>query len=195
MASKMTDRDRGVRRGVARRRAPTVRHAGGFSLIEAVLCMVIVGGLLVAAMNTLGAAAMGRRHLAERVRAETLADDLLCEILLRPYEDPSGKAAPAGPDENETALKRITLDDVDDYEGLRDAPPTTPEAAPIPGYDGWVRVVEVRTVSPYEPVQEQALDAGVKRITVRVEREGRVLAERVALRTRDWPLAPLEEPE
>ena len=65
------------------------RHCFGFTLVEAAISTIIVGGVLVASLNVIGAAAMTRHRLAQRQRARLLAADLMSEIPRLPYADPT----------------------------------------------------------------------------------------------------------
>lgn len=50
-----------------------------------------------------------------------LAEDLMEEILSKPFYDPNGAACNPGPDAGETYSNRATLDNVDDYDGYTEA--------------------------------------------------------------------------
>ena len=51
------------------------------TLAEIVLSILLVGGLLVAALNTVGSTVMTRQITSKRSRGHLLAQDLMSEIL------------------------------------------------------------------------------------------------------------------
>jgi type II secretory pathway pseudopilin PulG len=159
-------------------------RARAFTLVEAVLCTLIVGIILVAAIATVGAARRAHKSASDRAAANPLARDLLVEITSKPYIDPTASGPTSlGIDPGETPMTRSTFDDVDDYAGFQESPPTSPSGAPMPGYDKWTRAVAVEYASPASPDQPAFTDTGIKRITVTVAAGGTVLATRTALRT------------
>jgi len=162
------------------RRGP--RAKPGFSLVEVALATVIVGGLLVAAMNLAGAAASARQLASDRSRAVLLAEALLNECMAMPYADPDGSAT-LGPDPDESTGSRAAFDDVDDYDGWKESPPADRTGGELDGYPGWTRECEVDWVNATEPARVSATETGVKRITVTVSRRGQVVSRVLALRT------------
>lgn len=80
----------------------------GFTLIEVIIFIVVVGaglaGILAVSTNAVGASA----DPMVRKQAMALADSILEEILQKEYTDPDGVSG-------ETT--RATMDDVDDYNG------------------------------------------------------------------------------
>ena len=162
------------------------RRAGGFSLAEAVVSVLIVGGLLVASLNALGAARIGQYKLLEQNRGPLLAQALMSEILQQPYQDaqsPGGFGLEAG----EGSTGRADFDDVDDYDGWSVGPPRNRDGSTIPGLEGYQRSVHVVWADPADLAQASANPTGIKRIKVTVQRDGRVIAEPFAIRTAAWP--------
>jgi type II secretory pathway pseudopilin PulG len=161
-----------------------MKHPRAFTLVEAVLCTLIVGIILVAAIATVGATRRTHKSASDRAAANALARDLLVEVTSKPYADPTAtRPTSLGVDPGETPMMRPTFDDVDDYAAFTESPPTSPTGAAIPGYDKWSRAVTVEYASPASPDQPAFTDTGVKRITVSVWANGAVLATRMALRT------------
>lgn len=164
----------------------------GFSIIEVVISMLIIGGLMVAAMGAVGAAAATDRLTMDTARACLLAEELLTEILLKAYSEPDG-ASGLGKDSGEASGgTRALFDDVDDFDGWVETPVRQADGTAVPGTTGWERRVEVVWVSASDPAKQSPTETGVKRITVEVRRDGRPLARLTALRTRAWPLPPHE---
>ena len=87
----------------------------GLSLIEVVASSLIVGIMLVAALNTLGAVFRSQRSNAARMTGPGLAHELMGEILSLPYEDPEEPGERIGYDSGESTGDRADFDDVDDY--------------------------------------------------------------------------------
>ena len=161
-----------------------MKQPRAFTLIEAVLCTLIVGVILVAAIATVGASRRAQKSASDRAAANVLARDLLVEVSSKPYADPTATGPTSlGIDAGETPMMRSTFDDVDDYAGFQESPPTSPSGAGMPGYDKWSRAIAVEYASPASPDQPAFTDTGVKRITVTVSAGGTVLATRTALRS------------
>jgi prepilin-type N-terminal cleavage/methylation domain-containing protein len=158
----------------------TSRHSRGFSIIECAMSVVIVGVMLVAAINAAWLAEKSKVIAAERARASGLANALLAEIVAMPYNDPSG-VNPIGLELNEVLGDRSTFDDIDDFHGYSATPPRDSANDPIPGFDGFTESVVVEYVALGDPDTTAAGDSGLKRITVRISRNGRIIAEAVAI--------------
>lgn len=157
----------------------------GFTLVEAVISIVLVGVLLVAAINTLGATAVSKRNIEHQALGYTLAADLMAEILNQAYEEPVDNVA-FGREAGESGGSRVDWDDVDDYGGWSATPPETKDEEPLDGYDQWTRSVVVAFVDPAS-LNDLGGNTGVKRITVTASFNGVPAAELVAIRTQAWP--------
>jgi MSHA pilin protein MshD len=144
----------------ARRR----RSGMGLSLIEATLSIVIVAVMLVAALETVGAAAKNRSVQKQECRGPALARQLLSEIMQCRYAD-AGAAPVFGPEPGEL---RANFDDVDDYHNLTESPPKSRSGVPLAGYDGWKREVKVAWADPGNPGAPFATETGLKQIIVTV---------------------------
>ncbi|QOJ14358.1 MAG: hypothetical protein HRU75_06775 [Planctomycetia bacterium] len=161
-------------------RAAATRRA--VTLVEAMICIVLVGVVLAASIHTVGAARMTEARLADRVTATTLADELLSEICTRLYREPDTSTGLLGPDAGE--LLRTQFDDVDDYHGFGEAPPTDALLAPILALSGWRRSVTVEWVMPDAALTPSVGETYAKLIRVRIQdSRGLPLVERVALVT------------
>lgn len=147
----------------------------GFTLIEASICSVLVSALLLASLSTLGASARTYHDRASRQAAILLAQDLMTEILQHGYRDDLYPGT-IGPEPDENALDRRTFDDVDDYAGLIDAPPTLSDGAPVANAAGFERSVTVYWVRSDNFKVTAPTDSGVKRIRVEVTKDGQSLA-------------------
>lgn len=118
------------------RRASSMRHSRfairhGFTLIEVVISMLIVGGMFAASLSALTAARAGQVHIAQRSAAMPLARAKMAEVMVAPFADVAGQpdealvgtdnwtrrvvvawVSPADlttPAASDTGLKRITV--------------------------------------------------------------------------------------
>ena len=94
---------------------PTQRRRG-LSIVEAAISIVLVGVMLVAALNAAGASKLALTKLGDRGRGMLLAQELMTEILAMEYEDsafPEGNFG-RGAAENATG-DRSLYDDVVDF--------------------------------------------------------------------------------
>lgn len=157
-----------------------------FSLIEAAIASIIVGGVLVASLNVIGAAAATDRRMNDQDRATLLARDLMSEIMMLPYADPdTGAGATLGPESGEVTGTRSQFDDADDYHGWEASPVQLTDGTLIAGFSKWSRSVTCRRLNP-TTLDIVAVDSGVLEVTVTVRRSDTTLASIVALRTNSW---------
>jgi MSHA pilin protein MshD len=115
------------------------RHQRGVNLIELLISIVIIS---IACTGVLLIFAQTVRFSADpmiQTQALTIAEAYLDEILSRPLNDPDG-AESTGSEEGSpsNAANRPLLDDVQDYNGLSNAPPqaqdgTVADLAPVDG--------------------------------------------------------------
>ncbi|MEK7731056.1 MAG: hypothetical protein AAB363_04290 [Planctomycetota bacterium] len=154
----------------------------GFSMVEAVFCVVLVSGLVVVSLDTLGASKMAQRNLGERALGQLLASSLMSEILNQSYEDPN-ETPVAGLESTENALLRTTYDDVDDYINWTASPPQNRDGTVIPNLTGWEESVMIEVVDPSDLNTKKTSDSGVKRITVTITGNNVVVATLVGVKT------------
>lgn len=153
-----------------------------FTLVETVICMVITGVMLVAALSAVAASRTGQYKITERQRGELLAQELMAEIVAQSYEEPGG-AVNLGTDAGEAGNCRADWDDVDDYRLWSASPPEKKDGTVIPDLAGWLRSSEVAWVNPADITQIIVAKTGAKRITVTVSHNGTPVATLTALRT------------
>jgi type II secretory pathway pseudopilin PulG len=144
--------------------------------------IAIVGIMLVAALNAVGASKATQRRIADRTRAMLLAQDLLAEILQKEYEEPGG-AASLGPDSGETGGDRSEFDDVDDYHDWSSVPPQSADGTDFADLENWKRTVVVAWVDSADLTQVKVSESGVKLITVTVSFRGAFVISLSAVRT------------
>jgi type II secretory pathway pseudopilin PulG len=168
-----------------------IRRRSGLGLIEVVMSTLLVGVVLVGAMNLLGAVVRGRTKAADAARAQQFAQQLMNDILNTAY----GEGGSLGPDNVLILLvpeTRNQFDDVDDFNLWWESPLLTRSGGIIPNTSGWRRSVEVAWVNPSNPGVVVGSNQGLKRITVTVQRSGETVAELSCLRTDKYPpVAPL----
>ncbi|TWT98078.1 hypothetical protein Pla108_22350 [Botrimarina colliarenosi] len=167
----------------------------GATLIEVAISTVLVGVLMVAALNTVGSAA--RTHLAASTSAEAwaLAELLAAEVLAMPYEDPNG-AAVFGTEPGETGVTRATLDDVDDYHNWTESPPKARDGTPLAGYTGWTTKVIVtlaETSASDGVIDDVGADEGLKRVRFQVTNPAGKVITVDTVRTRNGAGSTLPE--
>lgn len=96
--------------------------SGGFTLLEALLAAVVLAIVVGAVIIPFSAGAANTAQDARTTLAVNLAQDLMEEILAKPFNDPDGTEV------GETG--RSTWDDMDDYHGYSESEGT------IAGFDG-----------------------------------------------------------
>jgi len=173
----------------ARRTAPgrrDRRRQRGFSLIEATVSVLIVGGMFAVALNTLGASKRTQYLTGTRGRGQLLAQALMGEILSLRYEELDDPDS-FGLEGSENSAKRDLFDDVDDYSGWSASPPQNKDGIDISSFEGWSRAVAVTWVDPDDLMTPVGAATGVKRITVTIKRGEMVIASAVAIRAQAWP--------
>jgi len=156
---------------------------GAYTLVEAVVSMVIVATMMVAALGTVGASGAGRYKTSQGCRGQLLAQSLMAEILPQSYREPIDVPT-FGPElPTEERNSRAEYDDVDDYHGWSASPPQNKDGSEIPGLDGWMRTVTVEWVNPFDLAQVESFETSVKRITVTVSHNGMKAGSAVAVRS------------
>lgn len=154
---------------------------GGLTLIEVVFSTMLVGVVLVGAMDLLGAVIRGRTSTADAAKAENLAHQLMTEILNTDYKDDTLPLF--GTEVGELVGNRSGYDDVDDYHSLSQLPPLGLDGSPLVNSTGWQWEVTVEWVTPANPAVTSLTDQGLKRITVTVKHDGQVITRLVGLRS------------
>lgn len=139
----------------------------GATLTEVAVAAALVGVMLVATMQAVGAVFRTRLAARQRQEAEALGRELLAEIFQLPYKDPQGGST-FGPESGETGSTRASFDDVDDYDGYAETPPKDLAGGQLPNSAGWSRQVAIARVEPAAPQVPTSSETGLKRITVTV---------------------------
>jgi Tfp pilus assembly protein PilV len=87
--------------------------AEGFTLPEALVAASVLAMTVLAVIFPFTAAAVNQDAEARIMMATTLAEEILEEILAKPFNDPQGASQP-GPELGETT--RASFDNIDDYD-------------------------------------------------------------------------------
>ena len=93
------------------------RRARGFTLIEVIIAIVIVGISLAAVMSVFIITSQHSADPMARQQAQMIAEAYLDEILLKRFYDPDSNSVCPGPEGSRSAF-----DNVCDYNGLSQAP-------------------------------------------------------------------------
>lgn len=163
------------------------RRAAGFSLVEAVVSVVLVGVMFAGVVQTVGAGRMMHYKTGGQRRGAVLARQLLAEILQQSYEDPDVPTVALGPDAGDFGSARTGFDDVDDYEGWSKSPPRDRYGGGKSYLADWSREVSVNWVDPADLGQTSVTETKAKRIIVTVKHRGLVMSELTAVRTNALP--------
>jgi len=127
------------------------RASRGVILVETTLTLAVLG-LAIAALMPLFVLSVRVNKSTERIAvASNLAASLLEEVRLRRWDETTpltgewtANASPLlGPDLGEAPADKTAFDDLDDFAGWREEPPTDPVGRPVPGLERYVRRVEV----------------------------------------------------
>ncbi len=170
------------------------RRRRGLSLVEVAVSAMLVGVMLVAAMRSVGAVFRTRLIAFQRQQGETLAHELMAEILQAYYEEPDQPPGSFGQDSGESGGgDRAAWDDVDDYNGWAASPPQSKDGTALPDADGWARFVNVDRVTSPNPETRSFSDTGLKRIEVEVASPSCETFTLKALRSR-WGALELAPP-
>ena len=152
-------------------RSSSARVSRGTTLVEVVGAIAVLGIALPPLLALFrGVAAQRVDHTLQRA-ASHLASGMLEEIVSKAYTDPETDSTALGPEEG----ARGEFDDVDDYDGLLEAPPVWIDGSPIPGADEFVRSVEVDYVAksvvpePIGPIQAPLPPGGPSQAVVQAQ--------------------------
>ena len=155
------------------------------SLLEVAMASLMVGVLLIGALNSVGARLRHQAELTERQRANLLAEQLLAEVLEHRYQDPD-ESPTFGPEPTETGGTRAPFDDVDDFDGWDKTPIEARNGIAMANATGWRRTIDVEYVPANDMTATSGGDQGIKRITVAVYVDGQLVATRVGFRSSAW---------
>lgn len=142
----------------------------GLSMVETVVSLMVVGVLLAAALNTVGATMAVRQQAEDMELAAWLAQDLMAEILAAEYGDENVSATGEEMDDGD----REDFEEVNDFQGLVESPPVMRDGTAIPWAAGLTRSVMIVDAHPQASGIE-GLAKKMKCIRVTVSRGSRTL--------------------
>ncbi len=141
----------------------------GLTLVEVTISTLIVGCLIVAALQSVGNMNRTWTTTNQLVDGQGLAQDLMREIISQNYSDPAYTAATTwGPESGES--NRTSFDDIDDYDDWTESPAKDATGTALSGYTGWSRSVMVKKLGvwDYSVKSDTSTDTGLRRVTVTV---------------------------
>lgn len=163
------------------------RTPHGLTLVESVICISVVGVMLVAALNAVGAARLTETRGLQRQRAHLIAQDLLNEIAALPYEDAEDASGFGSTAAERSGGTRAKFDDINDYANWTASPPTRRDGTVIPDTTGWSESVTVNYLDPNSLSLSIATAPAATRVTVTVSVNGAPQAELTSVFTRGLP--------
>jgi len=159
------------------------RRPRGFSAVEAVVSVLILSLAIVSSLHAYGTYAKGALIRNEAGAAHGLAAELIAEIASQAYEEPGAAVGTFGTESGEST--RASFDDVDDYDGWSENPPTDRAGTALTDYAAYARSVTVTNVDE-ATLSSTRTDGstGAKRIVVTVTCGGKLRARLEAIRMR-----------
>lgn len=142
----------------------------GLSMVETVVSLMVVGVLLAAALNTVGATMAVRQQAEDMELAAWLAQDLMAEILAAEYGEEHVSVTGEEMDDGD----REDFDEVNDFQGLVESPPVMRDGTAITWAAGLTRSVMIVDAHPQASGIE-GLAKKMKCIRVTVSRGSRTL--------------------
>lgn len=162
------------------------RYEGGFSLIEVLVAIVLVGiaiaSLVAANISFTKANAAG----TELSTAEFLLEQVKELTVMLPVVDPNTGMSTFGPEAGETVL--ADYDDLDDFDGLAFSPPISADRATLNNFAAFTQQVTVENVSAGD-FEQIVADHGSYFVRVTVK----VLLNSEEIISADWVRATYEE--
>ena len=164
------------------------RHRRGNSMMEVVISTLLISVVLIGALKSVGGAARTVRAGSEKIDGQTLAFDLMAEIVALPYIDPNASTPIFGIESDETSSpsNRSEFDDTDDYRNWTESPPANKSGTAIADTTGWTRSVAITKLSRGNPTNTRTdgeSDQGSRRVTVTATSPSGEIATLQAIRT------------
>jgi len=131
-----------------------------YSIVEATLAVILIGGALVAALNVAATASRNGAAATQRRHAERLANSLLAEVLSMPSHGADNTSPSTGP-------RVDTFDHLLDYDGFTESPPKSFDGTII-GPPGWTWRVGI-ALRGAETLDSRMVNLNMRRITATVE--------------------------
>jgi type II secretory pathway pseudopilin PulG len=146
---------------------------GGFSLIEAVVAIAVVGFGVASLMVAMASGTQVNARSEEITQATFLAQQIREWTMTIPFydQDEGDKDNPPGPDGTDP---QTFVDDLDDLMGVTYSPPRDGEGDPLSDMDGWSQTIEISPRRPDDIRSEvQSGWSTVLYVEVTIRRDGR----------------------
>jgi prepilin-type N-terminal cleavage/methylation domain-containing protein len=158
------------------------KHERGFSLIEVLISILLVGLAIASLVAANSAFTMANGAGADLSTAEFLIEQIRELTTLLPVVDPNTDDATFGPESGETLAD---YDDVDDFDGASFSPPISADRNPLNDFAAYSQYVTVENVNPSN-FEQVVSDHGSNfiRVTVRVSVNSKVVSSTSWLRAR-----------
>jgi type II secretory pathway pseudopilin PulG len=139
----------------------------GLTLVEVTVSTLIVGCLVVASLQSVGNMSRTAATTNQVHDGQSLAQDLLREVLAQGYADPADAAVTTWGSESGES-NRAAFDDLDDYDDWSESPVTDAAGNALVGYAGWSRTVVVKKLNTwdYSIRSDTSTDTGLRSVTV-----------------------------
>ena len=151
----------------------TTRHSAppGFTLVEALLASAILAMAIAAITAPFTAAARNEQADGRRTVAVCLANEIMEEIISKPFDDPDGKSD-VGPEAGESA--RESFDNIDDYHRYEETAGNIVDGGGTLAGDPLAHDLSRHVTTSYIYVAGQDMDASPDfiRVEVTVRRKG-----------------------
>jgi len=120
----------------------------GFTLMEAMLAVVIVAFGYLATMELFASCTAENQNSARMTTAQMLTTSIQELTTGLAFKDPYYATSTIGPEAGETLA---TYNDVDDFDGFSACPPLDATRSPIPELSQYTQVVQVMPIDPNRP--------------------------------------------
>ena len=149
--------------------------AGGFTLLEVLIAVVLVGLAIASLLVSSRALTQANGAAAELSTAEFLIEEIRELTTALPVVDPEGGTDHFGSETDEAAL--ADYDDLDDFDSASFSPPINAECSPLSGLSAYSQQITVENVSAanFEQVVADHSSPFV-RITVTIELNSRQIS-------------------
>jgi prepilin-type N-terminal cleavage/methylation domain-containing protein len=159
------------------------RYRGGFSLIEVLVAIVLVGLAIMSLVAANTSFTKANAAGTELSTAEFLSEQIRELTMLLPVVDPETEDSTFGPEADETSLS--SYDDLDDFDGAFFSPPINAQRLPLNKFAGYSQQVTVENVSAGD-FEQVVVDHGsfFVRVTVKVFLNSRQISSASWIRAR-----------
>ena len=123
-----------------------VKYKGGFSLVEVLVAVLLVGLAIAALVVTNNSFTQANAAGTYLTTAEFLAEQVRELTILLPVVDPQTEIATFGPEAGEPNV--VDYDDLDDFDDASFTPPINSERDPLSEFAAFTQKVTVQNVNP-----------------------------------------------